>query len=107
MTARPGFWPFTADGIADPFEGYAAELAEHPARRLPDLGVAVVTGHRGVTTVLRDSHALVAAVPTAEQLGGGDRDAGAPLRDTLRRMLALSDGESRQRARRAMQRAFA
>lgn len=106
MTA-PTFWPLGPDGVENPYPRYALERSDDPLRPVPELGIWVATGHREVSTVLRDTRCAAARVPSAEELGGGERSVGMPLRRTLERMASLSHPPQHGRVRRPLQRAFA
>src|SRR4051794_6755515 len=106
MTA-PRFWPLGPDGVEDPYPGYARERDGGPLRSVPELGIWVASGHREVYTLLRDARCVAAPVPSAEDLGGGDRLRGTPLHRTLERMATLSRPPRHPRVRRPVQRAFA
>jgi cytochrome P450 len=106
MTA-PTFWPLGPDGVDDPYPRYAIERSDGPLRPVPELGIWLATGHREVSELLRDARCTAARVPSAEDLGGGERSRGMPLRRTLERMASLSQPPQHGRVRRPLQRAFA
>ena len=106
MTA-PTFWPLGPDGRDDPYPRYALERSEGPLRPVPELGIWLATGHREVSTLLRDPRFASAQVPSAEDLGGGDASLGMPVRRTLERMASLSTSPAHAHVRRPFQHAFA
>lgn len=106
MTA-PVFWPLGPDGVEDPYPNYALERSADPLRPVPALGIWVATGYHEVFTLLRDTRCAAARVPSAEDLGAGERSLGTPLRRTLERMASLSRPPEHGRVRRPLQRAFA